>query len=67
MSIYYYLFICEAPYSVQPGSRPLFGAYIGLWRGLGISMCLPARTQITPYPKHRLTTTERDKGLGKGY
>ena len=37
-----------------------------LRRGLGISTCLPTCTQITPYPKHRLTTTERDRGLGKG-
>jgi hypothetical protein len=35
-------------------------------RGLGISTCLPAHTQITPYPKNRLTTTEWDRELGKG-
>ena len=38
-----------------------------LRRGLRISTCLPAHTQITPYPKHRLTITERDRGLDKGY
>ena len=38
-----------------------------LRRGLGISTCLPARTQTTSYPKHRFTTTERDGGLGKGH
>ena len=28
--------------------------------GLGISTCLPTRTQITPYPKHQLATTEQN-------
>ena len=71
MSIYHYLFICEAPLlSTAWTPAPIWGLHTitpKLRRGLGISTCLPARTQITPYPKHRLTTTERDRGLGKGY
>ena len=67
MSIYHYLFICEAPLlSTAWIPAPIWGLHtitLKLRRGLGICTCLPARTQITPYPKHRLTTTERDRGL----
>jgi hypothetical protein len=71
MSIYHDLFTREAPYSVQPGSRPLFGANIRLPLSCGagpeLACACPRAPKTTPYPKHRFTTTERDRGLGKGH
>ena len=71
MFICYHLFTHETPYSVQLGSRPLFGAYIRLPLGCGVGSELaracPHAPKTTPYPKHRFTTTERDRRLGKGH
>jgi hypothetical protein len=71
-------YVCLLPFvytrdshSVQPGSRPLFEAYIRLPLGCGVGSELaracPHAPKTTPYPKHRFTTTERDRRLGKGH
>ena len=65
-----FVYTRDLPLSTAWIPAPIRGLHmitLELWRGFGISTYLPARTQTTPYPKHRLTTTERDRGLGKGY